>query len=115
MNSNKRPLSVTILACVYIAIGAIGFAYHFRELLAHQHDSVWVELIDFLAIVSGAFMLRRHNWARWLAFVWIAFHVAISFPALRQLTIHSLFFVVIAWILFRPDAGRYFCVRNEHA
>ena len=36
MNANKRPLSVTILACVYIAVGTIGFAVHFRELLARH-------------------------------------------------------------------------------
>jgi hypothetical protein len=64
MNSNKRPLSVTILACMYLAVGTIGFAKHFRELLALQHDGVWIELTEFLAIVSGAFMLRGNDWAR---------------------------------------------------
>lgn len=109
MNLNKRHLPVTILACVYIAVGAIGFAYHFRELLAHQHNSVWVELIDFLAIVSGAFMLRGHNWARWLAFAWIAFHAILSaFGAYREFAMHFLFCAAIAWFLFRPKAGRYF-------
>ena len=31
MNWTKPP--VTILACMYIAVGTIGFAYHFPELL----------------------------------------------------------------------------------
>jgi hypothetical protein len=40
---------------------------------------------------------------------WITFHVVFSaFDALRKLTIHSLFFVVIAWCLFHPSARRYF-------
>jgi hypothetical protein len=109
MNANKRPISVTILACVYLAVGAIGFSYHFRELLSLQQDIVWAELTELLAIVCGAFMLRGHNWARWLALAWIVFHVILSaFHSFRELAIHALFCAVIAWILFRPQAARYF-------
>lgn len=109
MNSNKRPNSVTILACVYLAVGTIGFAYHFRELMVFQRDAVWIELTEFLAIVSGAFMLRGHNWARWLALAWMAFHVVLSaFGTIREVAIHAVFCAVIAWVLFRPDAARYF-------
>ncbi|HEX4020010.1 MAG TPA: hypothetical protein VHX63_02605 [Acidobacteriaceae bacterium] len=108
MTLNRRPLSITILACLYLAVGILGFAFHFRELLSLQPDIGWIELTEFLAIVAGAFMLRGHNWARWLAIAWIAFHVAISFPVLRMVAIHFLFFAVIAWFLFRPTASRYF-------
>ena len=69
MNATKRPVSVWILSCLYIAVGTIGFAYYFSELMAHQDNSVWIELTELLAIVSGAFMFRGHNWARWLALV----------------------------------------------
>ncbi len=108
MNSTKRPLSVLILACLYIAVGAIAFSYYFPELMSHGQDSVWIELTELLAVVSGIFMLRGHNWARWLALVWMAFHVVISFPVLRQLTVHLLVLAVIAWVLFRPESKRYF-------
>ncbi len=109
MNSTKRPVTILVLACVYIAVGAIGFVYHFRGLLALQQGSGWVELTEFLAVVSGAFMLRGHNWARWLALAWIAFHVVLSaFRAFHELAVHALFCAVIAWLLFRPDAARYF-------
>lgn len=112
MNGNKRPLSVTILACVYIGMGIIGFAYHFTELQARdafRYDILLVELVGFIAIVCGAFMLRGRNWARWLALAWMAFHVILSaFHALPEFAIHCLFYAVIAWILFRPDAARYF-------
>jgi len=84
-------------------VGTIGFAYNFAELLAHQDDSVWIELTELLALVSKTFMLRRHNWARWLALVWMAFHVAISFPVYRQMPIHLAIFAGIAWVLFSPD------------
>ena len=78
MNANKRPISVTIVACVYLAVGTLAFVYHFRELLSRQPDSVGMELTEFLAVVCGVFMLRGHNWARWLALAWIAFHVILS-------------------------------------
>jgi hypothetical protein len=42
----------------------------------------------------------------------MAFHVAISFPVLRQLAIHSAIFAGIAWVLFNPDARRYFAIRK---
>jgi hypothetical protein len=112
MNATKRPVSVWILSCLYIAVGTIGFAYHFSELMAHQDDSVWIELTELLAIVSGAFMLRGHNWARWLALVWMAFHVAISFPVYRQMAIHLTIFAGVAWVLFRPNTRRYFAIRK---
>jgi len=110
MNATKRPVSIWILSCLYIAVGTIGLAYYFPELMAHQDDSLWIELTEALAIVSGVFMLRGYNWARWLALVWMAFHVAISFPVYRQMAVHSAIFVGIAWILFRSDARRYFAI-----
>lgn len=112
MNSNKRPLSVTILAWVYIAVGTAGFIAHVMELqarLVFHSDAVWIELTEFLAILSGVFMLRGHNWARWLALLWMAFHVILSASGpFRPLAIHCLFFAVIAWFLLRPVAARYF-------
>jgi hypothetical protein len=113
MNGNKRPISVTILACVYLAVGALGFAAHFRELLARYPDAVPIELTELAAIVCGAFLLRGHNWARWLAMAWIAFHVVLSaFHQIPELIIHTLFCAAIAWILFRPEAARYFAARG---
>lgn len=108
MSLSSRPVAVLIISCVYIAVGAIGFVYHFPGLMGLQRDSVWIELTELLAIVAGAFMLLGRNWARWLALAWMAFHVAIGFPALRQTTVHLLFLAVIAWFLFQADAMRYF-------
>jgi len=112
MTATKRPVSVWILCCLYIAVGTIGFAYYFPELSTHQDDSLWIEFTELLAVVSGSFMFRRQNWARWLALVWMAFHVAISFPVYRQMAIHLAIFAGIAWVLFRPDAQRYFAIRK---
>ncbi len=106
---NKRPISIVILAGVYILVGAVAFAFYFPALLKGRPDSVWIELTELLAIIAGVFLLCRQNWARWLALAWIAFHVAISiYHPVRELVMHSVLCVVIAWLLFRPAAARYF-------
>jgi hypothetical protein len=106
---NPRPLAVTVLGFVYIAVGTVGFVYHFPALRAFQSDIVWVELVRVSAIVCGVFMLRGQNWARWGAVAWIAFHAVISaFHSVPQFAIHCLFCALIAWFLFRPDSTRYF-------
>lgn len=109
---NKRPLSVLLIAGLYIAVGVIGFVAHSRELFAqgtYHYDAVWVELTELCAAVCGAFMLRGQNWARWVAVAWIAFHVVLSaFRAVPELVVHCVFCALIAWAVFRPEASRYF-------
>lgn len=108
----KRPLAVTILSWLLIVVGLVGLVYHAQELdlrQPFQNDTVWVELVRVLAIVSGIFMLRGRNWARLLAMAWIAFHVVISiFHSWSQVAMHALILLVFAFFLFRPAANRYF-------
>jgi hypothetical protein len=109
---NKRPLSVIIIACVYIATSVIGVVYHLTEFKTQhpfQYDIVLIELVSLAAIIAGVFMLRGHNWARWLAIAWIAFHVVLSaFHSFSELGMHTVLLVVFAFFLFRPAANRYF-------
>jgi hypothetical protein len=108
MNSKKPPVAIIFLGALYIAVGAVGFIRHFRDSLPSPRDGVWILLTEALAIVAGVFLLRGQNWARWLAVAWIAFHVAISVGAWRELVIHSVICILIAWLLFRPESTRYF-------
>lgn len=108
MKTSSRPIGVTIVACLYILVGAGGFALHFPELLKFRGDSISIELTELVAVVTGVFLLRGQNWARWLACAWMAFHVAISFPVIAQAAVHSAFLALVAWALFRRDANRYF-------
>jgi len=108
MNLGKPSPSVLVLSCQYMAVGAIGFAYYFPRPPAFHHEDVWIEASELLAFVAGVFMLRGHNWARWLAAAWMAFHVVISFPVVRQIAIHSLFLAVIVWVLFQSRAREHF-------
>lgn len=112
MNGVPRPVSVTVLAGIYLTVGIIGFCYHLREFAArpvfHQ-DAVWIELTEALAVISGLFLLRGQDWARWLALAWMIFHVVLSaFNAVSEFLVHLLFCIVIAWILFRSPATRFF-------
>ena len=109
---NKCPLAVTILSWLLIVVGLVGLVYHAKEIDFRQplqNDTLWVELVRVLAIVSGIFMLRGQNWARWLALVWIGFHVAIGFlHSWQQVVMHALVLLVFAFFLFRPAANGYF-------
>ena len=112
MNMNRRPISVTIVAFLYLAVGVAGLVFHLREILARhafQNDDAIVEFTELVAIMCGAFLLQGRNWARWLAMAWMVFHVILSaFDRFRGFAIHSLLCVVIAWALFRPEAAEYF-------
>jgi hypothetical protein len=105
-----RPLSVTILACVYIAVGSAGFVYHLSDFRGQDpSDAALVELTELLAVLSGIFLLKGRNWARWGALAWIGFHVVRSaFHSMQQVAVHALFLGAIAWILFRPAAAASF-------
>ena len=110
--ANKRPWSVVIVACLYIAVGVLGFAFHLREFLessTFHYDAVVIELTEFLAFLFGVFLLRGANWARWGAVAWMAFHVALSVSdPFQKLAVHIVFLGLIAWLLFRRDASSYF-------
>jgi hypothetical protein len=109
MNWKKPPLSVIVIACLYLAVGTIGVVHHRPKLLPLGYDDVLIELTELVAIVCGACMLRGYNWARWLAVAWIASHVILSaFSSFHEFAIHALICALITWSLFRPDAARYF-------
>lgn len=109
---NKCPLAVTIISWLYIVTGVLGLAFHFSEYRIQrpfEYDIVWIALVEIAAIVAGIFMLRGNNWARWLAAAWIVFHVGLSvFHPWHELAIHSLLFIVIAYLLFNRQAKKYF-------
>jgi hypothetical protein len=113
MNLGKRPLSILVLSSLYIAIGSMAFANHFPRPPAFHYEDVWIEGTELLAIVAGVFMLLGRNWARWLALAWMAFHVAISFPVVREIAFHSLFLAVIVWLLFQSRARQYFMNKGK--
>jgi len=113
----KRPLSVTIIGWLFIVVGTIGLLYHGNELRSRHPfptDLVWVCLVRLIAIVSGAFLLRGHNWARWLVLIWMAYHVGLGvLHSWSDVVTHSLILIVIAFFLLRPQASAYFSSRLQ--
>ena len=71
-------------------------------------DDMLVLAIGVAALIGGAFVLRGHNWARWLLAAWMALHVAISVGKPTQLLGHLVIFGYIAYLLFRPPATAHF-------
>ena len=118
----QRPRSITIMSWLFIIFGSIALlsgllpfgeitvAQRITELKGH-----WmVHLSRILQIVAGVFMLRGHNWARWLLALWIAFHIVISaLHSTFQLVLHVFIFSIILYFVFRRDSSTYFGVRSE--
>lgn len=112
----KRPLSVTIIGCLFVAAGTVGLAYHASEFTTDRSlQLVLVCFVRLLAIVCGAFMLRGHNWARWGLLVWIAYHVVLSaFHSVFEFVMHGLLLAVITWFLLRPRVSAYFRTASQN-
>jgi hypothetical protein len=105
----KRPIAVWMIATLYLLVGVIGFVHHFPELTAGHGDAMGIEVTELLAVIAGAGLLLRQNWARWLALAWIVFHVGLSFfHPLPELLIHTAICILIAWLLFRPATSLWF-------
>ena len=108
----KRPIAVTLLSLLLIVMGTIGLVYHLREFRSFHPfplELLLVSVLRILAIVSGAYMLRGANWARWLAVSWIALHVGVSyFNGWGEMAMHAAILVVFAVASFNKRAGEYF-------
>lgn len=108
---NKRPVTVTIMGWLLIAVGVAGSAFHLNELKqnAFRAENAWIFVVESVVIICGAFVLRGNNWARWLTLTWMASHVVISFwDSWQKVLAHVVFLVLMTYIFFRPEARAYF-------
>jgi hypothetical protein len=113
MNAHtKRPLSILVVALLFIATGIAGTVLHASEIRGQHplpYDALWAMLVSLLGLVCGVFLLLRHNWARWLAVAWLVFHAVLSaFHSRQGLLIHIALLVVITYVLFTAAASAYF-------
>lgn len=108
---NKRPLTVTIIGWLLVAVGLAASAFHLNELRGNAFHgwNAWIFVVELVVIVSGIFALRGANWARWLAVVWVGAHVVISFlNSWRHGSVHVLILFLLTCFLFRPESNVYF-------
>lgn len=112
-----RPLSITIIAWLFMIFGSIALlsgllplAGADTEQLVAEFKTHWmVHLSRVAQIVAGLFMLRGHNWARWLLVAWIAFHIVVgALHGWLQFLTHVVIFSVVLFFLFRRPASEYF-------
>jgi hypothetical protein len=124
----KRPLSISIIGAFFVGLGTFvilaNVFWLWQEYLsAHSlvssrgpdavaagtGDEIWVFATQLLAIVAGVFLLRGHNWARWLLVAWLGFHVGLSalHPG-HELVVHGVLMGVFVYILFRRPATEFF-------
>lgn len=107
----KRPLSVTLIGILFILAGISGIVYHAAELneAGEQPEAIWVFFLRIVAIVGGAFVLKKRNWARWLMVAWISYHVVLSFyHSAVEIAMHTAVLILVLFALFNPKANRYF-------
>jgi hypothetical protein len=117
----QRPRPITIIAWGFVAVGAAGLLKDWWPLVtsgAAQVAKLKADgLADFgpawitrsLAIVGGVWLLRGHNWARWLLVAWMVFHVGLSvFHSWVEVLMHTVIFLPILYFLFRGQSARYF-------
>src|SRR5689334_19495035 len=114
----KRPIAVTIVSVLFVVVGLGGMIRGVWTLLAGRVGGITghalidvslVEVTSLAALLSGLFMWRGANWARWLCLAWMAFHVVISLGHDRmRLIMHVVWLVVLTVVLFWPSANAYF-------
>lgn len=104
----KTYAAVIVVACLYLLVGIGVGVEQFPHLLAGQREAIGMEIAEALAIVTGVCLLLRQGWARWLAVVWMAFHVAIMLSDPGKALVHVVLAGLIAWALFRPESRGWF-------
>src|SRR5690606_4861607 len=113
---NKRPLPVTVLGWLFVAFGVIsGLAALFAMTglvgpetapRARVNEFLPMVVVQALAAVGGALVLRGSSVGRWLLIAWMAYHVVLSgFHEPMELLVHGVMLAVVAYLLFRGEAG----------
>jgi hypothetical protein len=100
------------VGALFVLAGIVGLTYHAMELRQpgpRDADIYLVLFVRLLALVSGVFIFRGANWARWLAMAWMAYHIGLS--ALERsasgVVVHAIMLAVIAYLLLRRDSSDY--------
>ena len=115
---SKRPLSITIVGCLFIVVGSLGLASGIISIgrmvgigsspaVRHELlDACYVSVSGLIAVIGGAALLHGFRWARWVCLAWMAAHVVLSlFHSIFEVAIHGVFLIVLIYILFRPNAA----------
>ena len=107
----KRPLTVTLIAFVFIIAGISGIVYHapeWKEIGLHR-ETIWAFVVRLTAILAGIFLLKASNIARWVLVGWMVYHVVLSFyHSTAELVMHIAVTIVVVIALFNPKTNLFF-------
>lgn len=106
----RRPLLITLLGWMLIAVGALQCVNHAWRIRPPVHAAdLGIPLFELVILACGIYLLRGAGWARWVALAWVGFHIAVSFMnSVSAGLVHSLIFALFAWLLFRPGVNAWF-------
>ena len=120
----KRPTSITVIAWILIVTGVISlitttigfFNPMVKELMSRSSIPIPAQYIMsfvglLITLISGIAMLKGNNWARFLYVIYAIISFVIFFatsPMKAALIPGFIFFLVVAFLLFRPKANNYF-------
>ncbi len=108
----KRPIAVIIVSILFVLAGITGFAYHLKEYFDpgfNRLEIIWVLIVRVLAVFCGILLFYGINWARWLAVIWLIYHIILSFfHSASEVIMHTILLIVVAVLLFHPKSAAYF-------
>jgi len=128
----KRPTSVSVIAWILIVMSGISLVTSTftlnnpiaretaTEIMAKSLIPIPLQFVMLYAgllitVVSGIAMLKRQNWARLLYVFWgaMGFMISVLTSPMKPMMIPGIiFFLVVAFFLFRPKANEYFSTRD---
>jgi hypothetical protein len=124
----KRPMSLTIIAWVLIALTALGLVGAFTmgsnpamtKALSEMHMSLamyqaWVVLGSIVNLICAYGFLKGYPWSRVLYVVWGVIGLIVSFyisPMKAAIALGVVVLVVVAFFLYRENANDWFQARG---
>lgn len=124
MGRGKRPISITVISVVLIAIGSIVLllAVSVSGDTTAYWFTVWVAVLGAAHLIPGIAILKGHNWGRLLylcsipiiiAFDWVVIRVFGGFELFRISKCLIALYVPFLVFLVRPIASAFFTHRDS--
>ena len=108
----NRPLPVIIVSVLFIIAGTVGFVYHFKDFFepdVRLPELFFIQFVRLTAIVCGFLLFMSIDWARWLAILWLLYHVIIgAFHSTSQMIFHIVILLLVVVLLYLPKSSAFF-------